>query len=146
MTVPRRSTLRARAIASPVLAAALAGAILGGAALWLAAPAANAASSRDTCFARRNVESFNAPDDHTVYLRVGVNAVYRLDLMTHCLDLSFRQNIGLEDQPAGAFICSPLEATVVYRAAGGIPQRCPVTAIHKLTPAEAAALPKKDRP
>jgi hypothetical protein len=125
---------------------ALVGAALMGAALCLAAPAAGAASSHDTCFARSNVESFSAPDDHTVYLRVGVNDIYRLDLMTSCLDLTFRQGIGLEDQPANAFICSPLEATVVYRAAGGIPQRCPVKAIHKLTPAEVAALPKKDRP
>jgi hypothetical protein len=115
------------------------------AALWLAGSAAGAAKSQDACFARRNVESFNAPDDHTVYLRAG-NQYYRLDLMTHCLDLSFRQNIGLEDQPADAFICTPLEATVVYRAAGSIPQRCPVKALHKLTPAEVAAAPKKDLP
>lgn len=122
------------------------GAALLGAVLCLAAPAASAASSHDTCFARRNVESFSAPGDQTVYLRVGVNGIYRLDLMTHCLDLSFRESVGLEDQPASAFICSPLEATVVYRAAGGIPQRCPVKAIHKLTPEEVAALPRKDRP
>ena len=141
MTVPGHIAFEARALAPTLLAAAL-----GAAALWVAAPAASAASSRDTCFARRNVESFNAPDDHTVYLRVNGNQFYRLDLMTRCLDLSFRQGIGLEDQPANAFICSPLEATVVYRSAGSIPQRCPVKAIHKLTPAELAALPKKDQP
>jgi hypothetical protein len=75
-----------------------------------------------------------------------VSQIFRLDLMTNCLDLTFRQGIGLEDQPANAFICSPLEATVVYRDYGGIPERCPVKAIHKLTPDEIAALPKKDRP
>ncbi len=141
MTVPRQNTLAARALAPTLLAAAL-----GAGAFWLPAPVADAANSKDTCFARRNIESFNAPDDHTVYLRVGGNQYYRLDLMTRCLDLSFRQGIALEDQPANAFICSPLEATVVYRAAGSIPQRCPVKAIHKLTPAELAALPKEDRP
>jgi hypothetical protein len=135
MTVPRQSTLEARALAPTLLAAAL----------WFAAPSASAASSHDTCFARHNVESFNAPDNHTVYLRAG-NQYYRLDLMTHCLDLSFRQTIGLEDQPANAFICTPLEATVVYRAVGSIPQRCPVKALHKLTPGEVAAAPKKDLP
>jgi len=139
MIVSGRLTARARPVA-------LAGVAFLGAALWLAAPSASAASSKNTCFARRNVESFNAPDDHTVYLRDGVRNIYRLDLMTSCLDLSFRQGIGLEDQPANAFICSPLEATVVYRAAGGIPQRCPVKAIHRLTPAEVAAVPKKDLP
>ncbi len=132
MTVPRRLALLAPALC--------------GAALWIAAPAASGANAHDACFARSEVESFSAPDDHTVYLRVGVNQDYRLDLMTNCLDLTFREGIGLEDQPASAFICSPLEATVVYRAAGGIRQRCPVTAIHKLTPQEVAALPRKDRP
>jgi len=135
---------------TPARAPALCGLAFAGAALLLAVSAANAAGSHDTCFARREVESFSAPNDHTVYLRVGVSRYYRLDLMTNCLDLTFRQGIGqgigLEDQPANAFICSPLEATVVYRAVGGIAQRCPVTAIHKLTPAEAAALPKKDKP
>ena len=139
MIVCGQLTAKARLIA-------LAAAAFFGAALCLAAPSANAAGSKDACVARHNVESFNAPDDHTVYLRVGVGDIYRLDLMTSCLDLSFRQGIGLEDQPANAFICSPLEATVVYRAAGGIPQRCPVKAIHRLTPAEVAALPRKDRP
>ena len=144
MTVPRQLTLVARSRASS--GAVLAGTAIVGAALCLGAPAANAANSHDACFVRSNVESFSAPTDHTVYLRVGVNQYYRLDLMTNCLDLTFRQAIGLEDQPATPWICSPLEATVVYRAAGGIPQRCPVKAIHKLTPEEVAALPRKDRP
>jgi hypothetical protein len=134
-----------RQIATGVARIALSGAALMGAALSFA-PAALAAASRDTCFARSEVESFSAPSDHTVYLWVGVNRIYRLDLMTSCLDLTFRQGIGLEDQPAGAFVCSPLEATIVYRAAGGIRQRCPVKAIHQLTPAEVAATPRKDLP
>lgn len=144
MTVSRQLTLTPPK--SPHRAFVRRGATLLGAALCLGAPAAKAADSHGACFARSNVQGFNAPDDRTVYIRVGVNDIYRLDLMTSCLDLTFRQGIGLEDQPASAFICSPLEATVVYRAAGGIPERCPVTAIHKLTPQEAAALPKKDQP
>jgi hypothetical protein len=118
------------------------------AAVLVTAPAAPRAQppakSADQCFASRNVVGFNAPDDHTVYIRVGVNEIYRLDLMTPCIDLAFRQSIGL----AGAvtpWVCSPLEATVVYRQTG-ITQRCPVKTIHRLTPDERAALPKRDRP
>lgn len=126
---------------------ALITATLWGAALWLAAPAASAADARnhDACFARRNIESFSAPNDHTVYVRVGVDQIYRLDLMTECTNLTFRQGIGLEDQPATPWVCSPLEATVVYHDAG-ILERCPVKAIHKLTADEIVALPKKDHP
>jgi hypothetical protein len=109
-------------------------------------PAPPASKSQEACFWARNVNGFNAPDEKTVYIRVGVNEIYRLDLMYACTGLTFRQDIGLEREPSGdAFICDPLQATVVYRD-GGIPQHCPVTAIHKLTPDEATALPKKFRP
>ena len=101
--------------------------------------------TENACFARTLVESFSAPNDRTVYLRVGVSDIYRLDLMKNCLNLSYRDSLGLEEQPATGFICSPLEATVVYRV-NGIRERCPVTAIHKLTKSEIAATPKRDLP
>ena len=106
---------------------------------------AQAATKASQCFVRRNINGFSAPNDRTVYIRVGVSDVWRLDLMTDCTGLSFRQNFGLEARPATAWICSPLDATVIVRQTG-INQRCPVTAMHKLTADEIAALPKRDRP
>ena len=111
------------------------------AATAIAAPRA----PREACFVRDNVEGFSAPDDRTVYLSTSTRDVYRLDLMTECTGLTFRQTFGLEDSPASPWICSPLEATVIVKDAG-IRQRCPVSSIHKLTAAELAALPKRDRP
>jgi hypothetical protein len=126
----------------------LKGAVLCGIIL-AAAPAAVVAQpahkSGDQCFLSSDVNGFRASDESTLYLRAGVNDVYRLDLMTHCLDLTFRDAIGLESTPGNPWICSPLDATVIYRN-NGIAQRCPVSALHKLTPAELAALPKRDRP
>ncbi len=113
--------------------------------LFMAATTPVAAAAANACFARHEVNGFSAPDDHTVYLRVGVSQIYRLDLMGDCIDLSFRQAIGLEDRPASAWICSPLDATIVYRATG-IPERCPVKGLRRLTPEEIKALPKRDRP
>ncbi|HEY2659946.1 MAG TPA: DUF6491 family protein [Caulobacteraceae bacterium] len=101
--------------------------------------------AQDQCFLSRDVNGFSAPNDHTVYVRVGVKDIYRLDLMTECANLTFRQSMGLESIMTGPWICNPLDATVVYRDTG-IPERCPVSAIHKLTDEERAALPKKDRP
>ena len=100
---------------------------------------------RQACFLRSDVDSFSAPNDRMVYLRTSSRETFRLDLMGECPGLGFRQSFGLEDRPASPWICSPLEATVVFRDTG-IAQRCPVTAIHKLTPDELAALPKRDRP
>src|ERR1700761_7803647 len=92
--------------------------------------------SEQACFYRRNINGFNAPNDRTVYIRVGVNDIIRLDLMSDCTGLTFRQDIGIEDQPAGdAFICSPLQATITYREAG-IRDRCPVSAMHRLSKEE----------
>lgn len=99
----------------------------------------------DPCFLQRNVNGFTAPNDRTLYVRVGVDEIWRLDLANECTGLSFRQALALQGSPTGPWICSPLDATVRFREPG-MSQRCPVSSIHKLTPREAAALPKKDRP
>ncbi len=118
----------------------------------LALPAATtnaqppAAPTGQECFLTRNINGFNAPDDKTLYIRVGVNDYWRVDLMIPCTGLTFRQRIGIEAIPsANSWICQPIQAQVVYRDTG-IAQRCPVSGLHKLTPAEYAALPKRDRP
>ena len=97
------------------------------------------------CFLPSNIEGFRAPDEHTVYLRVAVNDIYRLNLTAFCPGLSFRQGIGLQSTPGSPWICSPVDATVVF-SDHGVAARCPVTAIHKLTAAELGALPKRDIP
>jgi hypothetical protein len=107
--------------------------------------ASAAAAAGSDCFLQRNISNFSAPDDRTVYVRVGVKDIWRLDLMTSCTGLTFRNSFALQGSPTGPWICHPLDATVIIRNTG-ITQRCPVTAIHHLTPDEAAALPKKLRP
>jgi len=97
------------------------------------------------CFLQRNINGFAAPDDRTLYVRVGVKDVWRLDLTNNCTGLTFRNNLGLEARPASPWICSPLDATVVFRQTG-MSQRCPIIGLRQLTPDEIAALPKRDRP
>ena len=101
----------------------------------------------DTCFWARNVTGFAAPDDHTVYVRVGLHDVYRLDLMISCPDVDWNQRVALQSsRGAGGSICNALDAEIVSHAVGLGRQRCPVKAMHKLTPDEVAALPKKAKP
>ena len=97
------------------------------------------------CFLPRDVAGFSAPDDHTLYVRVGADKVYRLDLMVDCDNLTYRQAVGLETIPAQSWICHPDDVTVIYHDTA-MPERCPVSAIRRLTAEEVAALPKRDRP
>ncbi|MBS0360856.1 MAG: hypothetical protein JSR98_05720 [Proteobacteria bacterium] len=104
-------------------------------------------ASRDQCFWARNVTSFAAPDDHTVYVRVNQRDVYRLDLMIPCPDVNWNQRIALESSHgAGGSICNALDAEIISHATGLGRQRCPVKTLTKLTPEEAAALPKHAKP
>jgi hypothetical protein len=96
------------------------------------------------CFLARNVNSWSAADDKTVYIRIGVKDVYRLDLMGACPDIDWNWSIALESH-GSSWICSPMDATIIARSPIG-PQRCPVREVTRLTPQEAAALPKKQKP
>ncbi|HLZ75285.1 DUF6491 family protein [Phenylobacterium sp.] len=126
--------------------------VIAATALLLALGAASAASaadkaSNDQCFWARNVTSFAAPDDHTVYVKVNMHDVYRLDLMIACPDVDWNQRVALQSSHgAGGSICSPLDAEIISHAQGIGRQRCPVKAMHKLSADEIAALPKRAKP
>ena len=105
---------------------------------------AAAAKSARACFFTRDVNSFSAADDRTVYVKVGVKDVYRLDLFNPCPDIDWNWSIALQSHGSD-WICSPLDATIIARSPIG-PQRCEVNKVTKLTPEEVAALPKKARP
>lgn len=109
-----------------------------------AAQAADTTKSSRACFLTRNVNSWSAADDKTVYVRVGVKDIYRLDLLGPCPDIDWNWSIALESH-GSSWICSPLDATIIARSPIG-PQRCPVRQVSKLTPQEVAALPKKQKP
>jgi len=115
-----------------------------------AATAASAADKpakpdRNQCFWTRNIEGFSAPDEHTVYVRASSRDIYKFDMMGPCLDVDWNQRIALVSR-SGSSICTGMDAEIVSHATGLGPQRCPVSHMHKLTPEEIAALPRKDRP
>jgi hypothetical protein len=109
-----------------------------------ATQAAGATKPARACFLTRDVSSWSAADDKTVYVRVGVKDIYRLDLLGPCPDIDWNWSIALESH-GSSWICSPLDATIIARSPIG-PQRCPVREVSKLTPQEVAALPKKQKP
>lgn len=107
-------------------------------------PGPEAAKPERACFFNRDVRGFAAPDDKTLYLRVRSKDIYRLDLKGRCPDLDWETKIGLDSRGSSS-ICAPIDVQVRVRGPIGV-TRCPVSEITRLTPEEAAALPRKSRP
>jgi hypothetical protein len=76
---------------------------------------------------------------------VGVRDVYRFDMFGHCPDIDWNQQVALVSRPS-SWICNGMDAEVITHAPGIGRQRCPVSAMHKLTPEEIAALPPRAKP
>lgn len=110
-----------------------------------AASAADKPAAKNECFWARNVTSFAAPDDKTLYVRVGVNQVFRFEMFGSCPEIDWNQRLALISR-GGDNICSGMDAEVITHSPGIGRQRCPVRSMHKLTPEEVAALPPKAKP
>ncbi len=116
--------------------------------LMLASTAAAAPPAKKqedlACFYRRNLDSWTAVDRRTVNLKVNLRDYYQLKLAGDCPDIDWDQTIGLESRGSD-WICSGLGVTVIAPSPIG-PQRCAATSLRKLSTAEVAALPPKDKP
>lgn len=109
----------------------------------LAVPTARAA---DQCFWVRTIDNFTVSDDEqTMYIRSGLHDIYRLDMPSRCVGLSFKTNVGIKSATGAGSICEPLDIDLIVRE-NGMRVPCTVTGLHKLTPAEVAVLPKKLKP
>lgn len=102
------------------------------------------AQAERACFYASNVRGFDAVKDKVLNIRVGASDVYRMDLLGTCPNLDFANGIALVSRNS-TFICAGIDATIVYEGPNG-PQRCQISNITKLTPAEAKALPRNERP
>jgi hypothetical protein len=111
-----------------------------------APPRSTAPASNRQCFHASTVNSFRAPKNDTVYVRVGVRDVYKLDLMGSCPDVNWAETIGLRSR-GSEWVCDGIDVDLIVRRSGGIgPNHCPVSALHKLTPEEVKALPRGSKP
>ena len=118
-----------------------------------AALVAGAASSaenpkpRENCFLSNSWEGWTAPGDgDTLYLRVVPHDIYRVDLTpgTHARKEGDRF---LVNRVRGSnWICSPLDLDLTLSDQTGFRQPLIARSLRKLTPAEIAAIPRKDLP
>jgi hypothetical protein len=106
----------------------------------LAAPAAAQPSS--PCFMTRDLRNHTVADAHTLYFDVGGRAVYRATMSNNCLASAVSSDpIVLRDQAGTGRICKPIDLDVGVNGT-----RCIAQSLTRLTPEEAAALPRKVRP
>lgn len=96
------------------------------------------------CFWASQANSFQAIDERTVHVRVGVNDIYRLTLFGPCNDIDWANRIALVSR-GGSLICDGHSAEIVTNTARGR-RRCSISNVQQLTADEVAALPARQRP
>ena len=111
-----------------------------------AAPA-EPAGRQARCFFPNEWSGWKATKDaRSIYLRVGVSRIYRLDLSNACEELRYPEAHLITNVRGGGSYCSPLDFDLSVSEPHGIPVACIVSKMTELTPSEAAALPKDLRP
>ena len=126
---------------SLILAAAAAASVLG-------ATTANAApTDHQNCFLGRDWESWSAPGDgDTILIRVGLRDIYRVDLTPGSHVRKDPDRFLITKQRGSSWICSPLDLDLTLSDTLGFHQPLFPISMRKLSKAEVAALPRKDRP
>ena len=95
------------------------------------------------CFYVTQMQGFRAEGMRTLYTRVGVRAIYRFDMAQDCHGLPFNSQSIIVAPVASGTICNPLDVDLTLSDTG---ERCIVKDIVRLTDAEAADLPNRDKP
>ena len=96
------------------------------------------------CFLPRQVSGFSSVDDNSIHVTVGVNNVYRLELIGVCPDIDWSQQIGIRARGGAAtWICQGLDAEIIVPSPSGT-QVCPVTGVRRLSEAEVQAWRDRD--
>jgi hypothetical protein len=99
------------------------------------------------CFSMSQMNGWRSPDGKRIYIRIGADRYYRLDLARECSTLkAIHPQLVLRNRQGG-LVCSPLDLDVkAGESPGGIVEPCFPKTLTELSAAEAAALPKETRP
>lgn len=103
------------------------------------------AKPKSSCFFTRNWSGWRSPDGKTIYLRVNVGDVYRIDLSSGASLLTEPDSHLINDVRGTDSVCSPIDLDLKV-ANNGIVVPLFVKSITKLSPEQVAAIPKKYLP
>ncbi len=99
------------------------------------------------CFFSRDFQQWRSPNPNTIYIRVGVNRFYRLDLSVPCPALQFPDAHLVSVFRGSDTVCAPIDWDLrVAQYPQGITEQCIVQAMTRLTPEQASAIPPRFRP
>jgi hypothetical protein len=128
-------------VKTPILMAAVAALGLAGA----AHADAPAAKPKMPCFYSRDWSGWRSPDEKTIYLRVRVNEIYRLDLSFGSSLLTWPDSHLINEVRGTDSVCSPIDLDLKV-ANDRVVEPLFIKSIAKLTPEQVAAIPKKYLP
>ena len=107
----------------------------------------NAPQKRGACFFSNQFESWRAPDDKTIFIRVGLSRFYRLDLAGACGGITRPFSYLVNRIRGSNLICKPIDWDLaVADSPNGFEQGCIVKSMTRLTPEEVASIPPKFKP
>jgi hypothetical protein len=142
-------TAKSKPLKAMLSAGLLATALLAAAAPALAAEKSagpKAPPAARTCFFLSDWDGWKAPDDNTLYLKVRLRDVYRVDL-AHGTSQLTSPGVHLVSIVRGSSqVCAPIDLDLRVSDSMGFATPIMARSITKLTPEEIAAIPKKDRP
>lgn len=103
---------------------------------------------QNACFFINEFRGWKAPDARTIFIRVGAERIYRLDLAADCALLTFADAHLITRSRGTDTVCSALDwdLRVSQPPGTGAPETCIVKQMTRLSTAEAAAIPPKFRP
>ncbi len=101
--------------------------------------------STPQCFFDRDWRGWKAIDDKSMYIRVDINHFYRVDFSSGCPEMR-EPNARLITHSTSGSVCNALDLDIKVRQPGGFSTSCIASKLTQLTPAEAAAIPKKQLP
>ena len=99
------------------------------------------------CFLSYTWEGWTAPGDgDALYLRVGMHDIYRVDLTPGTHARKYGDRFLINRVRGSNWICSPLDLDLTLSDRQGFREPLIARSLRKLTPAEIAAIPRKDLP
>jgi hypothetical protein len=106
---------------------------------------ATAAHADRNCFFVNQWYGTRAADDNTIYLRVNISDIYKVQVSGGASQLNIPTYHLVSIVRGGNVICTALDLDLKV-SDGSIRTGLIATSLTKLTPEEVAAIPKKDRP